>query len=673
MSDINEQGGGNEALENEYLPYQPPSYYEHNQLKLINSINAAYERSLTDKDPRAETPPLIKIPLKPHQAAIVQGMEAVERGLRSGLPCPDGSTLYSRYAVLGDAVGAGKSLAVLAHIARMKTATQMPSPAYYHKHSTPHMYSTWSAEPATKRSATLILVPHSLYLQWTNYITSQTTLNVALCKSRIFLRDEKAAADKMVAADAVLVSNTLYEEVQAVAAAHNVHWERIFVDEVDSIHIPRGRTPLHAEFVWFISATWIPCISAQAFITSSTIGYHIANGDINLDTVHVDFKSNYLAQSLQQYTAFIIDSRWQSMTFFAPFLNKHPNRYMLILRTADEFRKQSLELPPMQETTIRCRNMLQNRIAQSVLPADVSEMIHAGDISGALAHLGVPVETPLTLIDAVTRNQQRELHRLEATLEFKKGLDYSSAALKEAAIATLEQKITSLKDQIETFRSRIAAIDEDNCAICYEKLTNTVCVPCCKQLFCGACILQTVKHNPKCPMCRSHIEVGQLHAIKKTKGVAAAAVAVPEAQLLPKPETLLKLIQDNPTGRFIVFSRYDNPFGSIEALLTGAGIAVAHMKGNKDVIHTLIEKFRSGSVRVLLLNSEHFATGMNLEAATHVVLYHGNMSPNERQQIIGRAHRLGRTGPLTVVQLLHDNEVGGEAAQHHRTTSTLHH
>ena len=26
---------------------------------------------------------------------------------------------------------------------------------------------------------------------------------------------------------------------------------------------------------------------------------------------------------------------------------------------------------------------------------------------------------------------------------------------------------------------------------------------------------------------------------------------------------------------------------------------------------------------------------MNLEAASHVVLYHGNMTPNERQQIIG--------------------------------------
>ena len=47
---------------------------------------------------------------------------------------------------------------------------------------------------------------------------------------------------------------------------------------------------------------------------------------------------------------------------------------------------------------------------------------------------------------------------------------------------------------------------------------------------------------------------------------------------------------------------------------------------------------------------------MNLEAASHVVLYHGNMTPNERQQIIGRAQRLGRADNLTVVQMLHENE-----------------
>ncbi len=652
----------NAEVENEYLPYAPSNnYYDYSQLKTIHAINKVFERSLTDTAPRAETPREIRIPLKPHQAALLQGMEQLETSLRTGVEAPDKSTLYSRYAILGDAVGAGKSLTVLGHIARMKNK-KLPSPAYYHKHSTPYMYSTLPA-PQDRNSlkATLILVPHSLYRQWTDYINTQTSLKVEFCKSRRFLTEEKVAVEKITKADAVLVSNTMYEDVQQLATLHNIHWDRIFVDEVDTIQISRNRRQLHADFVWFITATWIPCITAQnTYITSSTVDYYISRGDVNLDNVHADFKANYLAPTLRQRSTYVVDSHWQSMAFFTPFLNRHPNRYMIVLRTTDQFRNSSLALPAINVNVLRCKGMRELKIVHSVLSPHITEMLHAGDISGALIQLGVPESTPMSLVEAVTLNQQKELRRLEATLEFKRGLEYSTAALKEAALAALETKIKSLKEQIATFEKRVEEMDKENCAICYEPLSNTICVPCCKQLFCGGCILELLKRNNSCPMCRAKIAVKDLKSVKKGGAGTAAAKAAPVTlaadALLFKPDSLLRLIQQNPEGRFIIFSRYENPFEGIQAKLEEASITVAQLKGNKDVIYSLIDKFREGHIRVLLLNSEHFATGMNLEAASHVVLYHGNMSPNERQQIIGRAHRLGRKGPLTVVQMLHENE-----------------
>jgi hypothetical protein len=643
-------------VENEYLPiYHHTRYSDYNQLRLINSINATFERSLTEHSPRTETPRELKIPLKPHQAALLHAMDSLELSLRTGLQSPDKTTLYSRYAVLGDAVGAGKSLTILGHIARMK-GRQLPSPAYYHRHSTPYMYSTWAGEQQHALTGTLIVIPHSLYRQWSQYITSQTTLKVAFCKTKAFLNDGKTAAEAMAAADAVLVSNTMYEDVQRVATEYGLHWERIFVDEVDNIHIPRNRPLLHADFVWFISATWIPCISASnTYISSSTVDYYIRNGDINLDSVHEDFKANYLAPTMHHST-FLIDSHWHSMAFFSPFLNHHPNRYLLVLRTTDRFRKMSLELPPINVEILKCRASQQQRLVDSVVSPQVREMLHAGDISGALAHLGVTEETPMSLVAAVTANQQKELRRLEATLEFKRGLEYSTPALKETALAALELKITSLKDQINNFQKRVDSIETETCTICFESLATATCVPCCKQLFCGACILEALKYKPTCPLCRTTVNIKDLHIVTKAKTASKRAVVAVADELLKKPDALLKLIQANPNGKFIVFSRYENPFESIETLLEQAGVTVAQIKGNKDVIHSLIDKFRTGVVRVLLLNSQHFATGMNLEAASHVILFHGNMSPNERQQIIGRAHRLGRTGPLTVVQMLHENE-----------------
>ncbi len=648
-------------VQNEYLPSQHNVNYNYNQLKLLKAINEAYNNSLNELSPRAETPKAIKIPLKPHQAALLHSMNELEHNLRSGLYAPDKSTLYSRYAILGDAVGAGKSLTVLSHIAAMKEK-KLPNPAYYHKHSTPYMYSIWNVPSTPEKKATLIIIPHSLYRQWVNYITTQTTMKIAQCKSKAFLNDENDAKKKILESDAVLVSNTMYNSLQSFANGQNIQWERIFIDEVDNIHITRNSYQLHADFVWFISATWIPFIAANTiYITTNTLDYYITHGDINLDKMHDDFKENFLQQRLYYNlrSTYLIDTRWQSMPFFHAFINQHPNRYLLVLRTSDAFRKQSLELPAIKTELLLCKGVAQHRLVESILSSQISEMLHAGDVAGALEQLGVEESSQMSLIEAVTLNQNKELHRLEATLEFKKTLEYSTPALKEAALESLVQKITSLKEQIASLQKRIESVDNETCAICYETLNAPTCVPCCKHFFCGGCILEALKRNTACPFCRTKVSVQELKVITKKDGRGGRSKKTDNAtatELLHKPEALLKLIKDNPLGRFIVFSRYENPFANIENLLTENAIHVAQVKGNKDVIYSLIERFKKNEIRVLLLNSEHFATGMNLEAASHVVLYHGNMTPNERQQIIGRAQRLGRLASLTVVQMLHEHE-----------------
>jgi hypothetical protein len=55
------------------------------------------------------------------------------------------------------------------------------------------------------------------------------------------------------------------------------------------------------------------------------------------------------------------------------------------------------------------------------------------------------------------------------------------------------------------------------------------------------------------------------------------------------------------------------------------------------------------------MNSMQAGAGMDLKSATHIVLMHV-MKKEEEKQIIGRAIRLGRTEPLNLVRLLHDNE-----------------
>lgn len=650
------------GVANEFYPYMHNTYAHMNRHNFITLLNTAYTHSLTATAPRTPAPQQIKIPLKDHQEALLHEMEQREQNLRAGHQCADGTTLYSRFAILGDAVGAGKSLTVLSYIARMK-GRQLQSPPYIHKSSTPYLYSLWDANPVaaapnTSITSTLIVIPHQLYRQWADYIKNQTTLTVAMCKTRRFFADADKAVADISGADAVLVSNTLYQTLQDFAADHRIHWARIFIDEVDTIEIPANRSPLIADFTWFVTATWAPIISVQnMYLTANTLDYFVSRGDINLDTVHDDFKRHILVPALQtarQSNSLLFEKQWQAINFFKPFLTTHPNRHHLVVRTTDAFREASLALPEYSHTVIRCRASLQHRLINALLAPRVQEMLHAGDVQGAFRELGVEETAEMTLVDAVMMNQKKELTRLEQTYAFKQGLEYASAAAKTAALESLGTKIASLKAQIAAFEERVKEIDTQTCSICLDNPASPVCVPCCKQIMCGACILQWLSTRAVCPMCREPLTVRALRRITKEK--AAAAVPSADTGLLRKSETLLKVIREEPAGKFIVFSRYENPFDGIAADLAALNIDVEQVNGNKDMVHGILKRFREGQTRVLLLNLDNFAAGLNLEAATHIILYHGGLSGIERQQIIGRAQRLGRTTPLKVVQLLHENE-----------------
>lgn len=655
------------SIANEFLPYNTDysHYNAFNRMNTINIMNKVYNKSLTANSSRMAAPPEIKIPLKIHQEALLAEMIHKETILRAGKICSDGTTLYSRYAILGDAVGAGKSLVVLSHIIHMKTAANITTPPFIHKASNVNLFSLWANPPTPNAITTsLIVVPHTLFRQWANYIKTQTTLKVALCKNCRFY-DDPVAAKKMISeSHAVLVSNTGYEDLQSFAEDNSIKWDRAYIDEADTIHFPRTRSPLRADFIWFITATWAPVINIMTdYYTPFMIKQYIDNGVINLDTIHADFNTNFVKPSLERietntnmHTSFG-GYRWQSVLFFHDFVTTHPNRYHLVIRTTDEFRGSSLALPVVHKQVIRCKATLQHQLVNGLLTPAVQAMMHAGDISGAMEQLGVEETAEISLVDAVMANQKKELLRLEQTLAFKRSLEYATAASKEAAIASLEDKIRSLKAQIDSFEERVNCIAETTCGICMEAPNVPVCIPCCRQIMCAACVLQWLGKKPACPMCREPLNVRELRRIvKEETGGKKVATGVAGPALLKKPDALLKIIKDNPTGKIIVFSRYENPFISIVRELTNEGVAVEMVRGSKDAVHSILQRFREGRTRVLLLNSNYCGSGLNIETASHVVLYHGSLSLDEHHQIVGRAQRLGRTEPLTVVQLLHEHE-----------------
>ena len=98
------------------------------------------------------------------------------------------------------------------------------------------------------------------------------------------------------------------------------------------------------------------------------------------------------------------------------------------------------------------------------------------------------------------------------------------------------------------------------------------------------------------------------------------------------------------------------PLTLVFMVLAQNDIEFSRLVGSVTRINSLIDRYRNGNLRVLMLNASHYGTGLNLENTTHLVFYHKMVDELEKQ-VIGRAQRSGRTKPLNVHYLCYDNEL----------------
>ena len=115
--------------------------------------------------------------------------------------------------------------------------------------------------------------------------------------------------------------------------------------------------------------------------------------------------------------------------------------------------------------------------------------------------------------------------------------------------------------------------------------------------------------------------------------------------------------ESTPDQRFLIFSAHEASFRGLCELVSSFGIRCELLSGSATRIERLRNQFSDGTVRVLCLNTRHVGAGINLESATHVVLYH-KMNAEMERQVIGRAIRFDRSNELKVIHLVHDDESG---------------
>ena len=629
------------------------AYHNLHGLRIYNVMGDVYTHSLPKDSPGVDVPEgSLKVTLRSHQQAALYAMERRERELLAGYDC-SGETLYSSYGILGDSVGVGKSLMVLGHIARLSQMPPLKSSVSMGRNSSDKLFSLkQNIYTDLSEANALIIVPHTLFRQWSDYIKKQTNLKGYMIDKKNCLSDENFRSNVM-GADVVLVSNTLYKVFSVWQRDNDVRWKRVFIDEADTIHMINGYPRPESRFTWFVTASWSNILfpNETLYMTKTSLLANVFEPGARFSFLKPHFDETFRSARPYDYMRFSMTS----YNFFRDLLNPtHTLRGRVVLRCDDEFIKESISLPILYRSNILCRIPLNQRIVSEAIPQDVQQLLHGGDVAGAIQALGVKAEDTTSLIDAVTKNLQKELGRLKATYEFKAGLEYSTPQSKETALASLKTKIKEKEDAIKGIQERIDGFKEEMCPICYDEPSEPIITPCCSRIFCGKCILMCYARNPSCPLCRSAIQLNKLTKVVTNK--EETAIIDEQDELEKKPETLMRLFKENPQGRFLVFSRYDNPFSAMESTIESLGIKVKQLKGNKDAIASTLRAFQGGDLNCLLLNSHYAGSGLNITSATHVVLLHA-MTHEEEKQILGRAYRMGRTEPLHFIRLLHSDEM----------------
>ena len=637
-----------------------------------NYIMAAMNHHLTELSPQAEQPASIKVALRPHQLTLLAAARSVEAKASIRHLDLAESQLLTRYGVIADRVGAGKSLVALAlvrdppvsqtqftlregGVARILGLKHMPTVQSFrpewHDISGAALMSAMGIGTGDKfyTGTSLLIVPHNVAQQWEAYITEQSTLKAYVVKkTKDCDYDRDGFYRDIFTADIVVVSCTMLRKFIGAMSFHgnmfnNIVWSRLFIDEADSVVCSLRPGEVTARFMWFITGSWLNMLFPNGIYSHTIqalpneIRKMIGDGSIN----GVNSRANVVAQSISDSR----DGRFAS----------------LILRNASEWIDTSLLRPTITHETVLCKAPANLGILKDFISASAMEALHAGDTAGALAALGLKAATKETLADRVTESLRGDLVQAEKILAFKRDIEYSTVAAKVAAIEKAEAKVKRLREQLESLQIRISSATAELCPICYDTPRTTTLTPCCRQAFCLSCLCECIANKPACPLCRQTIQSPkQLLVLGENteESVETISVAGPPT----KGAALLKLLSESTEDqRYLVFSAHEASFKGLRELLSARGVRCEVLQGTAARVERLRKQFREGTVRVLCMNARHVGAGINLEAATHVVLYH-RMNVELERQVIGRAVRFERAASLSVVHLVHEEETAYNGA-----------
>lgn len=602
---------------------------------------------LNSESPRIEQPHRMKIQLKQHQLALIHKCRQLEKS--STEPYIVGSlNIKTRFGIIGDVVGSGKTLSVLGLIETMKSV-KTTIPKYYSNpyvsyiDSSDSTYTNYSNKKMYENT-NVIIVPHNIYKQWSSAIEKNTNLKyVGIFNKKSYEKFKEYLEKDELDCDVILISSTKHKDVSN--DLYQCAFSRIIIDEADSIKITGYL--LNNNFTWYVTSTYdVLCNPYGKRKYSNSAGelsdYYNPSGGF----------TNYV------YIRGVASSMIKS-SFVSSFCNIDLKvRKNLVIKNDDEFIRQAFSLKDYVIKILKSNNPLIANVLGSFASQEIMNHINGGDIEGAIEKLNCKKISEKFLIEAVTKDFEEKLNNKRIELEMKSQMTYSSENAKKESLDRIKLKISDLETKISGIKAKLN--DNNLCSICYDEIENKAITMCCNTKFCIECISNWLHQKNSCPFCRAAISNSNICVITDKEIEQEEKIS----ETPNKMEHLKEIIEkkkDLENFKLLIFSDFDNTFNDITDFMDSLGLSHRRVMGTTATINKIVNNYKlpnnnPESIQVLLLNAEYCASGINLENTSDIVIYH-SMNDAKTKQIIGRGQRPGRSSVLNVWKLCYENEL----------------
>lgn len=545
------------------------------------------------------------------------------------LPLNDTESMLTTMGIIGDKVGSGKSYVVISLIS---CPVKFPPNHSHYKFFADNHVCIVKRSFRTYVKTSVIIIPHNLCKQWETYIHE---FNPSL-KCLIVNKNNRIGKTDWEAYDVVLVTCTMYNNF--VTYNTDTTFARVFYDEADSVRLPNCKK-LSAMFYWFVTASYENLINPfGAYAMNAELGKHVEH-----------------CYGLK-HNGFIKD-------LFSTMFNSKNIAKLLVIKNEDEFVDRSMCLPLVNSEIVECKTPYTINVLSNIVDKEVIRCLNANDVKKAMQCIHPSQRSnESNIIDICLDNFKKNLKNTILQIEFTKMMEYDTETQRQDELKKLEMSKTDLENKMAAITSRVQKVDK--CCICLEENVNQrTVIDCCSNTFCFQCISVWLAKNPSCPLCKCpEKSIRDLLIIEGSSSDEEVDLQRPGSphptiqKTNNKVSNLVNILKMDRTKKTLVFSQYDETFEAVVYALREARITWAFLKGPCMTVVNTIEKFRNGQVNVLLINPEHYGSGLNLECTTDVIMFH-KLDTEMEKQVIGRAYRFGRTMPLNVWYLLHANEM----------------